>query len=334
MARFRVVLDACVLVPYQLADLLLRLADAELFEPLWSEDILAEVERTIIRLGVPLEKAQRRVQQMRTAFPHAVVTDYQDMIATMRTDPKDRHVAAAAVRGAAALIVTANIRDFPAEALQPYDVEAIHPDDFLQDQLDLSETAVVECLQAQRAAYTRPSITTTEFYLSLANAVPTFAPIAAIAEQRQSGWNPGDPLPLEIAAEDDMMQAFFPDRQPIPADPRGAAFLWWTSLINRAELGNALANLTWNPPVWGDFDGAAQILEGHGMMQFIEPCPGDPDIVYAKFMPAVDHPMRAFADAPVDGAKILTLVRCPDGWWRTWGLSTNHFPSAAEVRGT
>ena len=39
-------LDACVLLPYQLADLLLRLADAELYEPLWSEEILDEVERT------------------------------------------------------------------------------------------------------------------------------------------------------------------------------------------------------------------------------------------------------------------------------------------------
>ena len=169
MARFRLVLDACVLVPYQLADLLLRLADAELFEPLWSAEIVAEVERAIVRLGVPAEKAQRRVHQMQTAFPNADVTDYQELIEVMRTDPKDRHVAAAAVRGTAALIVTANIRDFLAESLQPYDIEVVHPDDFLHDQLDLSETTVVECLQAQRAAYTRPSFTSTEFYLSLAD---------------------------------------------------------------------------------------------------------------------------------------------------------------------
>jgi hypothetical protein len=34
VARIRVVLDACVLLTYQLADLLLRLADAERYEPL------------------------------------------------------------------------------------------------------------------------------------------------------------------------------------------------------------------------------------------------------------------------------------------------------------
>lgn len=57
MARIRVILDACVLVPYQLADLLLRLADAELYEPLWSEAILDEVQRNLVTtFGVPSEK--------------------------------------------------------------------------------------------------------------------------------------------------------------------------------------------------------------------------------------------------------------------------------------
>lgn len=57
MARIRVILDACVLVPYQLADLLLRLADAELYDPLWSEAILDEVQRNLVTtFGVPSEK--------------------------------------------------------------------------------------------------------------------------------------------------------------------------------------------------------------------------------------------------------------------------------------
>lgn len=51
-------LDACVLLPYQLADLLLRLADAELYEPLWSDAILDEVERNLIaKFNVSPEKA-------------------------------------------------------------------------------------------------------------------------------------------------------------------------------------------------------------------------------------------------------------------------------------
>jgi hypothetical protein len=69
-----VLLDACVLLPYQLADLLLRLADAEMFEPLWSEEILVEVERNLVeKFSVTTEKASRRVGHMRAAFPNAGV---------------------------------------------------------------------------------------------------------------------------------------------------------------------------------------------------------------------------------------------------------------------
>ncbi len=186
MPRIRVVLDACVLLPYQLADLLLRLADAELYEPLWSEAILEEVHRNLIgTFGVPTEKATKRLNHMRSAFPpNANVTGYEkNLMDTMTTEPKDRHVAAAAVRGNAALIVTANIRDFPPDALEPYDIEVIHPDDFLQDQLDLSPALTLECLQRQRTEYTRPQFTFTEFYLTLAKTVPEFATRAATAER-------------------------------------------------------------------------------------------------------------------------------------------------------
>lgn len=65
---------------------------------------------------------------MRAAFPNASVNGYQHLIAAMTNDAKDRHVAAAAVRGNAALIVTANLRDFPPAALEQYDIEAVHED--------------------------------------------------------------------------------------------------------------------------------------------------------------------------------------------------------------
>jgi predicted nucleic acid-binding protein len=128
-----VLLDACVLVPYQLADLLLRFADVELFEPLWSDELLAEVERNVVKLGIEPDKAARRIAQMASAFPNATVTGFEHLVSAMTNDPKDRHVAAAAVRGGAALIVTANTRDFPPEALAGYDIDVVHPDDFLQD---------------------------------------------------------------------------------------------------------------------------------------------------------------------------------------------------------
>jgi len=49
---FGVILDANVLVPANLCDLLLRTAVAGLYQAHWSDDILAEVVRTLMRLGV------------------------------------------------------------------------------------------------------------------------------------------------------------------------------------------------------------------------------------------------------------------------------------------
>jgi predicted nucleic acid-binding protein len=198
--KIRVLLDACVLLPYQLADLLLRLADAEMYEPLWSEDVLAEVERNLIeKFDITTERASRRIGRMRSAFPNALVECYENLIPAMTTHPKDRHVAAAAVRGGAALIVTANLRDFPSESLSQYDIAAIHPDDFLQDQLDLSREVTITCLAEQRKAYTRPPLAFAEFYLRLRKTVPDFTDLAVAAEA--AAWGPNEPMPLEIVSD-------------------------------------------------------------------------------------------------------------------------------------
>ena len=119
---FPVVLDACVLVPHPLFDTLLRLADVGLFRPLWSDQILVEVERTLTgKRGLSAQKARHRVRQMARAFPDAMVEGYEDLIPAMTNDPKDRHVLAAAVRSGASLIVTANLKDFPRTSMHEYD---------------------------------------------------------------------------------------------------------------------------------------------------------------------------------------------------------------------
>ena len=334
MARIRVLLDACVLLPYQLADLLLWLADAEMYEPLWSEEILDEVERNLVdKFNLSPEKASRRLNHMRSAFPNATVEDYEDLISAMTNDQKDRHVAAAAVRGGAALIVTANIRDFAPESLEQYDIEAVHPDDFLQDQFDLDPTVTLACLRQQRAAYTRPQFTFREFYLSLARTVPNF--VSRVASAENADRDPSAPAPLELKSADEVQQAFFPEGGPVPTSPLGAATLWWTALLGKenAEFDEVLRNLTWHPPAWGDFEWALGWLSHAGMMQFVERCPDDDEIAYVKFMPNVEHPMRAFGEMPLEHAFVLTMVRCADGLWRAWGLSENHFPTSADVRG-
>lgn len=226
--------------------------------------------------------------------------------------------------------MTANLRDFPQESLSQYDIEAVHPDDFLMDQLDLSPEVTMATLVEQRKSYTRQPFSVTDFYLNLRRTVPNFAAAAATAEA--AARDPSEPMPLQIVPEEEAIHAFFPDGQPVPTDPLGAAFLWWKALLDRAQYLTALHNLTWHPPAWGDYQWAFDRLSNAAIMQFVKRCPGDDEISYVKFMPGVDHPMVAFGEAPLGHVYILTMIRCEDGWWRAWGLSENYFPKREEIR--
>lgn len=150
----RVVLDTCVLFPNYLRDTLLRLAEAELYEPLWSPDILDELTRNVAeRIGA--DRAKRLVGAMADTFPDSLVTGYTALVPAMRNDPKDRHVMAAAVRGQAHAVVTRNLKDFPAEASDPYEIEVLCPDGFLLDLLDLAPVEVASVPRAQAGSYRR-----------------------------------------------------------------------------------------------------------------------------------------------------------------------------------
>ena len=173
---YSAVLDACVLIPYPLFDVLLRCADMGMYRPLWSADILDETERNLVKhLGMKPEKAVKRVGTMHQAFPDATVTGYEGLISAMTNDPKDRHVLAAAVRANTGLIVTANLKDFAPEHLERYGVTAIHPDEFLLDLLDLSQVAVIHTLHEMLAQNANPPTNVLELVATLNETVPKFA---------------------------------------------------------------------------------------------------------------------------------------------------------------
>lgn len=93
----------------------------------------------------------------------------------MTCDPKDRHVLAAAVRAAAAAIVTFNVGDFPESSVEPYEIEVIHTDTFLLDLLDLAPGAVIDELARQAIANRREPKTLPGLLDALANAgAPAF----------------------------------------------------------------------------------------------------------------------------------------------------------------
>ncbi len=175
-------LDACVLVPVALADTLLRLAEADLYRPLWSERILDEMVAAIEGIHPELADgpALRRAATMDHAFGDASVRGWEPLVQGIALpDEDDRHVVAAAVRGQADLIVTADLDDFPTSSLEPLGLEAQSPDDFLLNQLDLDPDVVIRTLHEQAEATRRPAITFDALVDHLARCgVPQFAEAA------------------------------------------------------------------------------------------------------------------------------------------------------------
>lgn len=151
MNSFKVVLDTAVLLPPILRDIVLICAEADLYKPHWSDDILVELKRHLIKeLEMSEDWADKLLIQMNNAkaFEDSLITsgNYSQLIPSMMNDPKDRHVLAAAVAIGAKLIVTPNDKDFQKEALEPYDIEVKKPDQFLLDLFDFDPDRMVRII--------------------------------------------------------------------------------------------------------------------------------------------------------------------------------------------
>jgi predicted nucleic acid-binding protein len=156
---FVVLYDACVLYPAPLRDLLVRLANTGVVRARWSAAILDECFRNILehRPDLKPEALQRTRELMTRAVPDCMVTGFEGLVdGLVLPDPDDRHVLAAAIRAGAQAIVTFNLDDFPVDRLEPYNVEAKHPDDFVVDTIDLSPGGVAKVLAEQAAALKNP----------------------------------------------------------------------------------------------------------------------------------------------------------------------------------
>lgn len=149
-ADYRIFLDACVLANFGVCDLLLRLSERpRLIVPRWSEEVLAEVRRTHLdKLQWPPALAETFQAEIRTAFPDAAVAGYEALLPALMNHEKDRHVLAAAIRGTCPLIVTFNLKHFPAEALAPWGITATHPQDYLLILYEMEPSQVIACLGA------------------------------------------------------------------------------------------------------------------------------------------------------------------------------------------
>jgi predicted nucleic acid-binding protein len=124
-------LDANVLHPMVLCDLLIRLALSGFYRPLWSDEILHEVVRSIHgrRPDLSLELLQKRVEKMKRVLPDATVSGYERLLPDLAMLGSDAHVLAAAAEGGANVIVTFNTTDFAAAIRSRYvdSIAPVHP---------------------------------------------------------------------------------------------------------------------------------------------------------------------------------------------------------------
>jgi len=158
---FVVVYDACALHGNTSRDLLIRVAQAGLVQAKWSGQILDELIRSLADRGIGTADSLTRLRRLITdSVADSMVSGHEDLIDSLKLpDPDDRHVLAAAIRSHAQIIVTDNRRDFPASALEPYDLEAKSPDAFLRDLVGLDAWTVHACFRDIVTSRNNPPVT-------------------------------------------------------------------------------------------------------------------------------------------------------------------------------
>lgn len=129
----KAVLDACVLYPTVLREILQGAANAGLFQPVFSDRILREWVLATAKLGPAAPAlAEGEAAVLRASFPRAIVREHPEIEARLvLPDPNDRHVLASAIASGADVIVTFNAQDFPGHVLATECITRRDPDGFL-----------------------------------------------------------------------------------------------------------------------------------------------------------------------------------------------------------
>lgn len=124
------------------------------------------------------------------------------------------------------------------------------------------------------------------------------------------------PDPVEIASDEAAFLAMFPDGSPRPADPRGAAWLWWKAVVQGSEFETAFCNLSTDRFLdeWS-LDAAQREIEGLGFDSRLHRHGLSKAAI--KFSPEYVHTVRAFAEFELGpSSRMVRLIRGRDGWWR------------------
>lgn len=171
-----VVLDACVLYPASIRDLLLLLAAEDLYSPKWSNRIHEEWIRNLLanRPDLYRTKLNRTQRLMDDTFPEAIVKNFSGLEKQLSLpDLDDNHVLAVAIKSKAKKIVTFNLKDFPANKLRQHHVKAVHPDSFIANLIQLDEEKSVKAFLNQVAKLKSPPMTEKEVLNILKERLPS-----------------------------------------------------------------------------------------------------------------------------------------------------------------
>lgn len=180
-------LDASVLYPSTVRSVLMFLAAFGTFRPLWSDDVHREWTAALARDRPDLDANQiaRTRALMEAHVPGAMVTGYQARIANLvLPDANDRHVLAAALHGKADVIVTTNLKHFPAAVLATHGITAQLPDLFIHGLIAADIDSAMQAFAADRARMANPPKSVDEYLAGLESSglVETAAALRNVAD--------------------------------------------------------------------------------------------------------------------------------------------------------
>lgn len=157
-----IVLDACVLMSGIVRRLMLRLAEAGVYLPVWTERIGEEWRRNASRLwAIPPEVMSEQWAEMNARCPGALEADVAVYEGSLRySDPKDFHVIAAglarrarcgAQRPPVVQVMTWNLKDFNRSELRRQGLDVFNPDHLLARWFEAQPDALMDAVNGVSA---------------------------------------------------------------------------------------------------------------------------------------------------------------------------------------
>jgi predicted nucleic acid-binding protein len=159
------VFDACILYPFHLRNIVVQAAVDRLVEARWTDAIHDEWIRNLAASAraIPVERLQITRQLMNEALPAAMVNGYENHVAVVNLpDPNDRHVVAAGIAANATVILTWNLRHFPAKELKKFGLRKETPDAFLSDLYDEIPDLMIGSLANVRRNLTKTRVSASD----------------------------------------------------------------------------------------------------------------------------------------------------------------------------